>query len=177
MINCYLKKGKFCCICHEDKKNYVKCTKCKNSHVCSECLLGLIEHGLVNKCPLCKQENWKNSNISSNTVIPIDNIVEEKIYTDIDRNIVIPKAYQIKRKIKIFFGYLLYLSFVLFISFSVGIITVSMVLTDFEMRDFIIIPTIIGFFESFLILSCCSCCHRKEKVFKMCFLFPLNFIN
>jgi len=177
MINCYLKKGKFCCICHEDKKNYIKCTRCKNSHVCSECLLGLVDHGLVNKCPICKQENWRYNTINSRIIIPINNDIEQKIYVDNNINVDIPKSYQIIRNIKIFFGYILYLCFILFISFSVGIVTVSMVATDFEMRDFIIIPTIVGFIISFLILSCCSCCYKKEKVFKMCCLFPLNFIN
>ena len=109
MINCYLKKGKFCCICHEDKKNYIKCIKCKNSHVCSDCLLGLIEYGLVNKCPLCKQENWRYNKINSNVIIPINNNIEEKIYSSNNRNIDIPKNYKIKRKIKILFGYILYL--------------------------------------------------------------------
>ena len=62
------KKKRDCNVCFE-KKEGVLCSKCKNCHVCHDCLLSMCENGICNKCPHCRQTNWKKS---KSKIVPIN---------------------------------------------------------------------------------------------------------
>ena len=55
----------FCCnkrkcpICLEYKKTYLVCKNCKNTNICFECVTNMCEFGICDKCPVCRQINWK----------------------------------------------------------------------------------------------------------------------
>ena len=53
-----------CPICYSSKKekNSTKCKKCKNTHICNECMLNMCERGMSDKCPICRQTEWAKTN-------------------------------------------------------------------------------------------------------------------
>jgi len=64
-----------CNVCFESKE-CVKCLYCKNCYVCDDCLLSMCENGICNKCPHCRQENWKVNKKKSKIVpIIVNNII------------------------------------------------------------------------------------------------------
>ena len=52
------------------EKNSTKCKKCKNTHICNECMLHLCEKGIANKCPICRQTEWRKQNLKKNSILP-----------------------------------------------------------------------------------------------------------
>jgi len=61
-----------CCICLEKtKKSGYQCILCNRGFVCRNCIPQLCENGLCGKCPICRQENWRNIKINQTIVIPI----------------------------------------------------------------------------------------------------------
>lgn len=56
-MNCCKKHD--CPICMEEKKYGIKCKICTDTKVCNSCVTKLCEEGQINKCPVCRQENWK----------------------------------------------------------------------------------------------------------------------
>ena len=66
------KKTSQCCICLEKtKKSGYQCILCNRGFVCRNCIPQLCENGLCGKCPICRQENWRNIKINQTVVIPI----------------------------------------------------------------------------------------------------------
>ena len=61
-----------CPICFNSKKekNSTKCKKCKNTHICNECMLNMCERGMSNKCPICRQTEWRKQNLRKNSILP-----------------------------------------------------------------------------------------------------------
>ena len=60
-----------CCICYENRKKVIKCIDCNDGIVCNDCIIGLMEAGLSNRCPICrKKDPWK---IKSNKIYPKGN--------------------------------------------------------------------------------------------------------
>ena len=61
----------FCVVCRDEKKDAVQCAAhCIETHVCSECLLGLNETGQINKCPVCRREDWIKNKTCLTKVYP-----------------------------------------------------------------------------------------------------------
>ena len=56
-MNCC--KKHYCPICMEEKICGIKCKICTDTKVCSTCITKLCEEGIINKCPVCREENWK----------------------------------------------------------------------------------------------------------------------
>ena len=77
------KKEKHECNLCFDNKDCIQCIKCKNCFVCQDCILSMCENGICNKCPHCRQENWKKTNKSKIVPINLNNIVvtEQKTTT------------------------------------------------------------------------------------------------
>ena len=65
---CFKNKYNSCPICMELKKPAIKCKICTNTEICTDCIVQLCEKGLCSKCPVCRQENWKQS--YSTKIIP-----------------------------------------------------------------------------------------------------------
>jgi len=59
-----------CNVCFENKES-VQCLKCKNCYVCHDCLLSMCENGIADKCPHCRQLQWRKIK-NTNKVFPIN---------------------------------------------------------------------------------------------------------
>jgi len=72
-LNClsWCSKSSECCICSETTSKGFKCKLCKEGFVCRKCMPRLCESGLCNKCPICRQENWRKKNTNQTVIIPI----------------------------------------------------------------------------------------------------------
>uniref|UniRef100_A0A6C0CR73 RING-type domain-containing protein n=1 Tax=viral metagenome TaxID=1070528 RepID=A0A6C0CR73_9ZZZZ len=58
-----------CNVCFE-AKDCTQCLKCKNCFVCQDCLLSMCENGICNKCPHCRQSEWRKS-LKKSKIVPI----------------------------------------------------------------------------------------------------------
>ena len=72
-LNCFgcCNKSSQCCICSETTNKGFNCKICKEGFVCRKCMPRLCESGLCNKCPVCRQENWRKKNTNQTVIIPI----------------------------------------------------------------------------------------------------------
>jgi len=72
-LNCFgcCNKSSQCCICSETTNKGFNCKICKEGFVCRKCIPRLCESGLCNKCPVCRQENWRKKNTNQTVIIPI----------------------------------------------------------------------------------------------------------
>ena len=62
---------KQCPVCLEFKKTYLTCSICSDTNICQDCCLNLCEKGLCDKCPVCRQTNWKKAKkIRKTKVLP-----------------------------------------------------------------------------------------------------------
>lgn len=80
-FNCCNKSSQ-CCICSEKTNKGFNCKICKEGFVCRKCMPQLCESGLCNKCPVCRQEDWRKKNTNQTVIIPIkeaDIIIVEPI--------------------------------------------------------------------------------------------------
>ena len=55
----FCKNNKYCCICLQLENDTISCLKCKNAVVCHNCISSMLEKGVCDKCPICRQINWK----------------------------------------------------------------------------------------------------------------------
>jgi hypothetical protein len=114
----------------ENKKGFIKCKICTNTIICGNCIIKLCENGICNKCPVCRQENWKK-NLNCTAVVPvnklnyidIDTIYEDKEHTIFQKNIWL-NIYNI-----ILYIYLFIRSLLLFISCIIIIWGIGIILT------------------------------------------------
>jgi len=163
MICCTSKYAQ-CCICQEMKKNFTKCIKCKNAHVCSDCMLSLCEHGQCSKCPLCRQLEWRKNTLKKTLIIPSnikintnqnyeweDGYEDEDEYKDNNSCMYCYLSIMITRNIC---AYLIF-------SWLCGIMTILIVHpfdTSASVALIILFPLILGLIE----LACCIyCCFVK----------------
>jgi len=61
-----------CPICMSSKreKNSTKCKKCNNTHICNECILHMCEKGIADRCPICRQTEWRKQKLKKNSILP-----------------------------------------------------------------------------------------------------------
>ena len=60
-----------CVVCREPKKEGIKCNGCRDTLVCQDCILSLCEHGICDKCPVCRRLKWKKNKFKTNQIIPL----------------------------------------------------------------------------------------------------------
>ena len=73
MCLCLKSKYQVCPICLEYKPAHIKCKICTNTTVCSSCASEMCEKGICNKCPICRQKNWKKPN-KKTQILPVKSI-------------------------------------------------------------------------------------------------------
>ena len=73
MCLCLKAKNQVCPVCLEYKPAHIKCKICTNTTVCSSCASGMCEEGICNKCPVCRQKNWKKPN-KKTQILPVKSI-------------------------------------------------------------------------------------------------------
>ena len=157
---CFLKTTQ-CCICQEFKKNTTKCNKCTNIHVCSTCLTSMCEHNQYSKCPICRQEGWRQNNIKKNIIVPknvvILNINENESNELNEENNEIPWYFicMLCRNICTF----------LFLAWMCGFITLLCLVPKLNNNGIIYgLSPLIGICE---ILCCTYCCFTKVCAVKI----------
>ena len=128
-----------CCICM-DGKTKIKCIKCKNAGICSECFQKLEENKLDSSCPVCRQKSWKSPYVIKSTkVFPIS---EQKV--EVNNN------NKKKINIQIILNILNYLK-IISLAFGAGIITMYLVYQDDKfIVDYFWLGFFIGGFEFFV---------------------------
>lgn len=60
-----------CVVCQEEKKQGIRCNGCSSTLVCQDCILSMCEHGICDKCPVCRKLNWKKNKFKKHQIVPI----------------------------------------------------------------------------------------------------------
>ena len=148
-----------CPICLEDKKNGIKCIVCKNTHICSDCMLSLCEEGYCDKCPVCRQENWKN--IKKNKIVPVGKSVDDIQDFETEENDIIHSKicnycittyYTIK--------YIFNIIFIIFFLYSIGLGTIFFTCPEINMKKNYYVywlPFVVSLIWMLIIMSPCCC--------------------
>ena len=58
------------CMTCKKEKNSTTCKKCKHTHICNICMLNMCEKGLADKCPICRQTEWRNQRMKKTSILP-----------------------------------------------------------------------------------------------------------
>lgn len=167
-LNCFscCSKNSECCICSEPTSKGFKCKLCKEGFVCRKCMPRLCESGLCNKCPVCRQVDWRKKNTSQTVVIPIkesDIIIVEPV-TQSQEEIKpclneLPSCRYTMDKLLVLFS-------ILFLSYIIGIFTVAEPIKYPYSRwrpEHHILAFVVGIFEFCIISYCCwrSLCYPR----------------
>ena len=71
-MTCFKSQPKLqCCVCLESVKNPVVCKHCVEGVVCSNCMLSMCEAGICDKCPTCRQLEWKKVDNATAKITPL----------------------------------------------------------------------------------------------------------
>ena len=156
---------------------------CKNACVCSDCMLSLCEHGKCSKCPLCRQEEWREEKIKKTLIIPSS----IKVNINISSNINSETSERCENDGDKNFGMYCYISLMiirnvctyLLFSWLCGLMTI-LLLHPFDSNAslalIIFLPLILGIFEiTFCIYCCCAktCEVQTESNIYCCRIFRL----
>lgn len=60
-----------CCVCLEVRQCAATCKYCIEGTICSDCIISMCEAGLCDRCPTCRQENWKKVNKRTSKITPV----------------------------------------------------------------------------------------------------------
>ena len=77
-----VKPQNICPICQEPTSKGIQCNGCTNTIVCHDCIMSMCEHGICNRCPVCRKYDWKKNKCKLNKIIPINNA---DVYSNINR--------------------------------------------------------------------------------------------
>tara|TARA_B110000879_G_C10972109_1_gene431868 strand:- start:28 stop:447 length:420 start_codon:yes stop_codon:yes gene_type:complete len=126
--------------------------------------MSLYKNGICNKCPLCRQEEWKKLSlynyINKKKIIPKNNI-----------SIIITQSYENNNTRNTTKNYLSFCCIkfckifnIIILIYLSGLFTIlSLVGKEIEFSSFFWVPFIIGFIEFFILLVCCfGCCGIKK---------------
>ena len=160
-----------CPICLSSKKikNSTKCKKCKNTHICNECMLNMCEKGIAEKCPVCRQTEWKKQNLKKSSILPNSNRKVEILINDNELEnigcLCYCSCYCLRKIIHTIVSVFSYIS----LSWFVGFLVISALANDFRPGDpknavlLAWLPFVIGFpCLTLLLCWCCRCvCEQK----------------
>jgi len=128
-------------------------------------MISMVEHGIANNCPICKQTEWRKKMVKKNLIVPTqarlfqkEDIKEDKHTNSkkcCDFNIV-NCCISTKKTLRVCNFYVLMLGF----AFVLGMFTLGLSSIDFGKELWI--PFVVGFCELILILLCClGCCDKN----------------
>ena len=156
---CFKTKRHDCPVCLTPKKGQVKCTICYDTVICSDCMLSMCENGQCDKCPVCRQKNWKQC-INKYSITPFspkkncmddkEDIVEEDIPDKINICNIISRYFRFIKKIVLIIS-------TLFMLWVIGLfVTLLIFEIDLEKNLAIVwFPIIVISVILILILCCC----------------------
>ena len=62
-----------CCVCYHSEHITKKCKSCVETYICDNCIIPMMENGLLGKCPVCrKTDKWLVSLSNKDIVINDD---------------------------------------------------------------------------------------------------------
>ena len=168
-----------CPICLSSKKvkNSTKCKKCKNTHICNDCMLNMCEKGLADKCPVCRQIEWRKQILKKSSILPNNStrVINTIRIIDETGNVVgdheikgclcYCSCYCIKKVIHSIVSVFSYIS----LSWFVGFLVICSLVNDFRPGDpknavlLAWLPFVIGMpCLTFLLCWCCRCvCEQR----------------
>ena len=179
-----------CCVCLEEdtKTCFIKCNKCANTTVCSECFDVMKSNNIHNTCPICRSTMWYNSDHTVIIVYEPEHVEIESIQLNReqkDTNCRYLYVCYISRKIKACITYvtkrvkpccIMFAKFILLtlliwlLGFVVMLIYYSIFYSDnhyyigYIHHPFVFTLTyIVGLFLCFAYSYCKSCCSNIES--------------
>ena len=158
-----------CCICLEkNKKPGYQCILCNRGVVCRNCVPQLCESGMCNKCPVCRQENWRDIKINQTVVIPITQTDVMIVESDGEKkeDDLISCCEQLPPCRTLMDG-ISTLGSMLFVSYILGVFTICEAIPlSYQNWEPVhhILALVIGIAEAFLISYCCwySLCYQRN---------------
>ncbi len=155
-IICKTNNNNQCCICLEThNKVGIQCVHCPAGTICIGCVSLLCESGMCKICPVCRQDNRKNTMIKKTTIIPVkDTVKVSEITTEVEENGCCEKL----PPCKILLDRFACLCSTLFISYLLGILTICSFVTSYNNGlpiGFHFLGLFIGIIEFVVILYCC----------------------
>jgi len=114
-----------CCICLEKtKKPGYQCILCNRGFVCRNCVPCLCESGMCNKCPVCRQENWRDIKINHTVIVPITQTDVIIVGANIEEKDKIIRCYDQLPPCRILMDGISTIGSILFISYILGVFTI-----------------------------------------------------
>lgn len=155
-----------CIICLHSKKIHLECKKCYSCKICKDCILPLTNTDLHERCPLCRELEWKEPSMLSSQIIPLDielnldtritEIYNKPIFKNIC-NCWSTKHLISKMKLGAKRAYFTFL--IIFMCYILGLLCVFIVIdigsTEISPYLFIFVPFPLGFLIISIILYCC----------------------
>ena len=163
---CFNKHKEKCPICLQDKKLTTQCKICSDTKFCKECCHNLCEKGLCDKCPVCRQSNWKKTKKSQ--ILPVLSKKSKPKEDQVITNIIIENEnfnYCSKLKLLLFYIYTI-IVFCLLI-YCIGLLSVVIFIDSGRKENLNIywIAPIIGLIWALIIWSPCCCGRHLSNVF------------
>jgi len=169
---------KECVICNEEKKTHINCKICTDTNVCFDCSVQLCENGICNRCPICRQEDWKkiktsrvkicikktqhasqhpttNNPIHNNTTTNNNTITHKNDCMEVLNVARMLCNKTVITSILVFIGY----------SFLFGLVTLMIAIPEstssFKKFEIILYALLIGMVEVIILFNCCRimCCN------------------
>ena len=170
MINCCKDSKEQCIICLDSKKIYLECKKCYSCKICKDCVLPLTKSNLADKCPLCRETEWKLSRSLSNQIIPedIELNFKERIKKIYEKPPIKEMCKCCNKETYNTMRYICtvawYASLIIFISYMVGLLFVFICIEGSNLSNinplvFILVPLPLGFL--IISLAGCCCCYTE----------------
>jgi hypothetical protein len=164
----------------EEKHCGIRCKICSNTKICTSCITKLCEEGQINKCPVCRQENWKEekciTKIFPKTMKNCKNIMKPrgrvKYFKDKTTNscpnerdiytCMLISLFTLKKLIEC-----IIVIFIIYIIGLTGLLIVSSEYFNDNNKTFphFILPFIVGVSSILVCIGFVKCCCRKEDYY------------
>ena len=168
-------KKRTCSVCIENKYIQLICTRCIDGCVCYKCSSNMLEHGLINKCPVCNLKTtekaywYKSEKMPCNVILPNNNSTQNNTYIiDDDNDIVISsRCFRIKKNIYLTSCYIkliIYLLIAVFLTHAIGLfigLLFNLIDEEYSKESLIIIliiPFLLGICFWICLYGLIKCC-------------------
>ena len=158
---CGCQKKKECPICYQHKRKYLKCQICSDTNICLACIDDLCERGMCDKCPVCRQSNWKKNVILENR----NQIENNKINYLLNFS---HKLYRFLNTVVIVFKIIIYIGTLLIILYILGLFTLFVLnpSLNLEYQGYKYwLPLLIGLAWLLVIMSPCCCGKNLNQIY------------
>lgn len=78
-FNTHPKSKLKCCVCLEEASGPIVCKHCVEGVVCTMCMSSMCEAGICERCPTCRQTEWKQTDKTSSKITPVGGTSKDDI--------------------------------------------------------------------------------------------------